>query len=67
MTNLLHTHTQCCFSRDVYTDMPHCDLQMVVETFICVEKLGEKYKTPALMWDPHFPLFSFSPDKLADL
>ena len=41
--------------------MPHCDLQIVgfamyKETFICVEKLGEKYKNPALMLDPHFPL-----------
>ena len=47
MTDLLHTHTQCCFGRDLYTDMPHCVLQMVgfafyKETFICVEKLGEK-------------------------
>ena len=23
------THTQNCFVRDLYTDMPHCDLQMV--------------------------------------
>jgi len=59
--DLLHTHTQCCFGRDdLYTDMPHCDLQMVgfalySETFICVEKLGAKYKNSTLMGDPHFP------------
>jgi len=29
LTDLLHTHTQCCFTQDLYTDMPHCDLQMV--------------------------------------
>jgi len=29
MTDLLHTHTQCCFVRVIYTDMPNCDLQMV--------------------------------------
>ena len=27
--DLLHTHTQCCFGQDFYTDMPHCDLQIV--------------------------------------
>jgi len=27
-----------------------------METFICVEKLGEKYKNPSLMRDLHFPL-----------
>ena len=47
--DLLHTYTQCCFGRDLYTDMSHCDLQMVGfalywETFIWVKKLGEKYK-----------------------
>jgi len=29
LTDLLHTHTQCCFGQDLYTDIPHCDLQMV--------------------------------------
>jgi len=28
LTDLLHTHTQCYFGQDFYTDMPHCDLQM---------------------------------------
>jgi len=23
------SYTQCCFGRDLYTDMPHCDFQMV--------------------------------------
>jgi len=32
---------------------------IVTFKFICVEKLGEKYKNPALMWDPHFLLFIF--------
>ena len=41
------THTQCCFGRDLYTDMPHCDHGR--KTFICVEKLGEKYKNPVLL------------------
>ena len=27
--DLLHTHTQCGFGLDIYTDVPHCDLQMV--------------------------------------
>ena len=61
MTDLLYTHTQRCFGRDLYTDMPHCDLQMVgfalyKETFICVEKLGEKYKNPTLTQDPLLPV-----------
>ena len=61
MADLLHTHTQYLFGRDLYTDMPHCELQMVgfalyYETLICVEKLGEKYNNPALMRDLHFPL-----------
>ena len=56
MTDLLYTPTQCCFSQDLYTDMPHCDLQMVGKLSLCVEILGEKYKSTALMLDPHFPL-----------
>jgi len=28
LTDLLHILTQCFFGRDLYTDMPHCDLQM---------------------------------------
>ena len=35
MTYLLHTHTQCFFGRDLYTDVPHCDLQMV--GFVCTK------------------------------
>ena len=46
MTDLLHTHTQCCFGRDLYTDMQHCDLQMVGKhSFV----LGEKYRHQALV------------------
>ena len=49
--DLLHTHTQYCLGWGLYTDMPLCDFQMVgfslfLGTFICVEKLGEKYKNP---------------------
>jgi len=32
-----------------------------METFICVEKLREKYENPALMRGPHFPLVLFYP------
>jgi len=28
LTDLLNTHTQCCFGQDLYTDMPLCDLQV---------------------------------------
>ena len=50
--DLLHTHTQCCFGRNVNTDMPHCDLQMVWKhSFVLIN-----IKNMALMWDPHFPL-----------
>ena len=31
---------------------------LYLETFICVEKLGEKYKNLAVMRDPHYPLVS---------
>ena len=50
--DLLHTHTQCCFGRNVNTDMPHCDLQMVWKhSFVLIN-----IKNMALMRDPHFPL-----------
>jgi len=32
------------------------------ETFICVEQVGKKYKNPALMRDPHFPLVFYYKD-----
>ena len=58
LTYLLHTHTQGCFVQDRFTDMQQCDFQNGRETFICVDQLGEKYKRPALLRDPHFPLVS---------
>jgi len=38
LTDLLNTHTQCCFCRDLYTDVPHCDLQMVGKHYFLLKK-----------------------------
>ena len=40
--DLLHTHTQCCLGQDLYTDMPHCDLQMVGKHSFVFKNLEKK-------------------------
>jgi len=39
-----------------YIDMPHCDLQMIEKHSFVLKKIGDKYKNPALIRDPHFTL-----------
>ena len=49
-----YSHTMLLWSRPVHwyaTLWPSIGR----ETLICVEKLGEKYKNPAFMRDPHLP------------
>ena len=40
---------------------------IVLRNIHCVEKLGEKYKNLALMWNPHFPLGSIQTTRVTFL